>query len=236
MRILGNIHKLCRVLLGVAFFTLHSSLFTSCTQDNYDKGEGEYSLMRADFVEAHVGNDQRVDYVVTDDGDSLAAEPHFTTKAIETADTTYRAILYYNKVKGSAGLPVVEAKGMSIVPTLVPALPELLGSLKTDPVKFESIWIGANRRYINASIILMTGTDNTEEYQYQSIAIINDQLITHVDGKRTLCCRLFHDQSGVPEYYSIQRYFSIPIQSLHADTLQLTINTYDGVVVKRISL
>ena len=55
------------------FYLVALLLLVSCTQDNYDKGEGEYSLMRADFVEAHVGSDKRVDYVVTDDGDSWAA-------------------------------------------------------------------------------------------------------------------------------------------------------------------
>ena len=239
MRILSNKYKLCSMLLGTAFFTLHSSLFTSCTQDNYDKGEGEYSLMRADFVEAHVDSDKRVDYVVTDDGDSLAAEPHFTTKAIETADTTYRAILYYNKVKGSAGIPVVEAKGMSLVPTLIPQILDMQGNhnspFKADPVKFESIWLAANHRYVNASIILMTGQPDEDDL-YQTIALVQDTVIAFPDGKRTACCRLYHDQGGVPEYYSLQRYLSIPIQSIHADTLQLTINTYDGVVVKRISL
>ena len=39
------------------FLLLLALLFTSsCTQDAYDKGEGEYSLMRGDFAEAMVMN------------------------------------------------------------------------------------------------------------------------------------------------------------------------------------
>ena len=72
MRIFSNKYRWCRVLLCAAFFTLHSSLFTSCEQDNYDKGEGEYSLMRADFVEAHVGSEAEI-FGEHNDLDALAA-------------------------------------------------------------------------------------------------------------------------------------------------------------------
>ena len=224
-----NRHSLLTTLL------LSLLLFSSCEQDNYDKGEGEYSLMRADFVQAHVGGDKRVDYIVTDDGDSLATDPKFTSKAIETADTIYRAILYYNKVKGTTGNYVAEAKGMSIVPTLFPSsLTHHPSPMKTDPVKFESLWVGANRRYVNLSIYLMTNQLDNDDAK-QVVAIVKDKLVEHADGKRTLNCRLYHDQNGVPEYYSQQCYISIPANVVKADSLRLTINTYQGEIIKTIS-
>ena len=231
MRIFSNKYRWCRLLLCAAFFTLHSSLFTSCEQDNYDKGEGEYSLMRADFVEAHVGSDKKVDYIVTDDGDSLAAEPRFTIKAIETADTTYRAVLYYNKVKNSLGKTVAEAKGMSLVPTLFAH--RATGDVKTDAVKFESIWLSANKRYLNTSIILMTGQPDEEDV-HQTLAIIQDTIMQQADGRLTAHYRLYHDQGGVPEYYSLQRFFSIPVRSIKADSVRLEMQTYDGVIVRTV--
>jgi len=217
------------------FAVLSFYLFVSCETDNYDKGEGEYSLMRADFVQAHVGSDKRVDYVVTDDGDSLAAEPRFTIKSIETADTVYRAILYYNKVKNGGGKLVVEARSMSLVPTLSPLSPDILSPVKTDPLKFESLWLSGNGRYLNASIILMTGKTD-EENLLQSIALVRDSLLEHADGTKTLQCRLYHDQNGVPEYYSVQRYFSVPIKSVGADSIQLAIQTYTGLISKTIAV
>ncbi|MBP3767109.1 MAG: NigD-like N-terminal domain-containing protein [Prevotella sp.] len=210
-------------------------LLFSCEADNYEKGEGEYSLMRADFVQAHVGSDKRVDYIVTDDGDSLTTEPRFTTKAIGTADTIYRAILYYNKVKNEAGKTVAEAKGMSLVPTLLLALPEMLDPMKQDPVKFESLWTGSNGRYLNGSIVLMTGKDG-EEDRYQAIAMVQDSVEQHDDGTRTLCCRLYHDQCDVPQYYSTQRYFSIPLTHVQADSMRIEIQTYSGKVVKTLAI
>ena len=214
-------------------------LFASCKQDNYDKGDGDYSLMRADFIEAHIGSDKRVDYIVTDDGDSLAAEPHFTTKSITVADTTYRAILYYNKVKGTSGKTVAEARAMSVVPTLFPQTPNTQSptadEIKTDPVKFESIWLGGNRRYVNFSIILMTGSTEDDDLKH-AIGLIDEGIVEYLDGKRTIRCRLYHDQNGIPEYYSQQHYISIPTKSMDADSLCLTINTYKGEIVKCIPL
>lgn len=215
------------------FYLVALLLLVSCTQDNYDKGEGEYSLMRADFVEAHVGSDKRVDYVVTDDGDSLAAEPRFTTKSIETADTTYRAILYYNKVKNSAGKMVAEAKSMSLVPTLnAQSSPS---DLKKDPVKFESLWTARNLRYVNVSIILMTGKPDEEDIR-QTLGLVCDTVIQHEDGRQTVCYSLTHDQGGVPEYYSQQCYLSIPVTSILADSLRLTLQTYEGEISRTLPL
>ena len=235
MRILCNEYKRCSVLLGAVFFSLHSALYISCTQDNNDKGEGEYSLMRADFVEAHVGSDKRVDYAVTDDGDSLAAEPHFTIKAIETADTIYLAALYYNKVKNDAGKWVADARSMSLVPTLFPIPVEEIDEMKTHPVKFESLWLAANGRYLNVSIILMTGQPDSDD-MHQTVALVQDSVVNRPDGRLTACCRLYHDQGGVPEYYSLQRFLSIPARSILADSLQLEMQTYEGIVVRTIAL
>ena len=209
----------------------------SCTQDNYDKGEGKHSQMMADFVEAGVGNDKRINYVVTDEGDSLIAYPRFTAKSIETADTVYRAILYYNRVKNDKGQDAVEAIGLSLVPTLIPQRSTNTQpiALQTDPVKFESIWLARNKRYVNVSIILKTGQPDTEDAR-QTITLVADSVQTYTDGRRTLCCKLGHDQGGVPEYYSLQRYFSIPVSRIDADTLRLSINTYEGPIVKVLPL
>lgn len=215
------------------FYLVALLLLVSCTQDNYDKGEGEYSLMRADFVEAHVGSDKRVDYVITDDGDSLAAEPRFTTKSIGTADTTYRAILYYNKVKNNAGKMIAEAKSMSLVPTL--NAQSSTSEQKKNPVKFESLWTARNLRYVNVGIILMTGKPDEEDI-HQTLGLVCDTVIQHEDGRQTACYSLIHDQGGVPEYYSQQCYLSIPVISILADSLRLTLQTYEGEISRTLSL
>jgi hypothetical protein len=59
--------------------------------------------MRGDFAEMHIDSDKKANAITTDDGDLLPLKELFSSQWISTADTTYRCILYYNKVKGTDG-------------------------------------------------------------------------------------------------------------------------------------
>ena len=50
------------------------------------------------------------------------------------------------------------------------------------------------------------------------------------DSTRAVRLLLYHDQGGVPEYYSQRAFFSIPVKVLVTDTIHLLINTYSGQV------
>ncbi len=76
--------KFVRLLSAVSLF----AFATSCEQELYDKGDSEYSLMRADFVEAFVDNDKQVGYVVTDDDERLQLTAPYTAQWIQRPDTT----------------------------------------------------------------------------------------------------------------------------------------------------
>lgn len=204
-------------------------LLAACTQDAYEKGEGEYSLLRADFVDMHAGSDKYVDYVVTDDGDSLAAEPPFTISWIQTADSTYRALLYYNKREGKAEV-------VSIGQVLVPAIKNagtVKGGVVTDPVYVESVWRARTGRYLNLRLRVLTGQVEEEKKAGQVFGCADDTLVSHPDGHSALYLRLYHSQNGEPEYYSRYVFLSVPIGGVKADTIVMRINTYDGVVEKR---
>ena len=73
-------------------------LCLSCEADSYEKGEGKYSLMQADMADITIDSRQQAVSFVTDDDDSYQLVNPFTAKWIQTADTTYRTIIYYNKV------------------------------------------------------------------------------------------------------------------------------------------
>ena len=46
---------------------------------------------------------------------------------------------------------------------------------------------------------------------------------------------LFHDQNGVPEYYSSQLWVSLRLSDMEkADTVVLHVNTYDGMKERRL--
>ncbi|MBR1410477.1 MAG: NigD-like N-terminal domain-containing protein [Prevotella sp.] len=201
-------------------------LMCGCTQDAYDKGEGKYSLMRGDFAEAVVDGSKNATKIITDDGDELMLSTPYTAKWISKADTTYRCMLYYNKVDNKAE---VISMGQVPCPSVVP-LSEFNKALTTDPVKFESSWISKTGRYLNLSLLVKTGvTDDTEAAQ--SLAIVSDTLITHPDSKQIRHLVLHHDQAGVPQYYSTQVYLSIPVARIDADSVRISINSYDGEVV-----
>ncbi|MBR0180826.1 MAG: hypothetical protein IJQ04_04080 [Prevotella sp.] len=221
-----------RITLSL-FFTLHSSLLTlSCTQDAYDKGEGKYSLMRADFVEANSNAQKEIDRITTDDGDILSASKPFKVKFVNTPDSVYRCVLYYNKVKDEKSQDVFEpiSIGQVACPKIV-TLAELDKEMKTDPVKFESAWMSKSGKYINMSLYLMTGTSDDEEAKH-TLRIVQDTIVTNPDATRTSFLRIYHDQGGVPEYYSTQVYLSIITPEISADSVRIIIPTYKGNVEK----
>ena len=61
------------IVIIISYFSFLIS-HSSCTQDAYDKGEGKYSLMRADFVEAHANAEKKIDQIITDEGEQLLAK------------------------------------------------------------------------------------------------------------------------------------------------------------------
>ncbi len=231
-----SVHKLMVKYLLI-LFTIHYSLFiASCTQDAYDKGEGEYSLLRADFVEAHTNGQKQVDYVITDDGELLSVSEPFTAKWLTKADTLYRCALYYNKVKEDNGKYAADVVSAGQVPCpLVTPLSKLETSMRTDPVKFESAWMSKSGKYINLSLYLMTGS-TTDKDAIQHLAIVQDTVMENPDHTRTAYLRLYHDQGGIPEYYSTQVYTSILTKEIDADSVRISINTYKSPVVKMFSL
>ena len=192
-----------------------------CTVDAYDKGEGVLSLMTAEMADAYTGSDGYVSEALTDNGERLHFDPPFRTNWMTKSDTTYRTVLYYN---------IGDNKPISAGRVLM-AVPRRAKELKTDPVRFESLWMARTGQYLNAGIYLMTGaTPGDSARQVLGAAI--DTLMENADHSHTLYVVLYHDQAGVPEYYSQRTFVSIPIDSIQADSLTLRINTYSGEVIR----
>jgi hypothetical protein len=230
--------KRLRLIVIISFISYFSFLISSCTQDSYEKGEGEYSLLRADFVEAYSNAQKQIEAITTDDGDYYSLTKTFTASWVTKADSTYRCILYYNKETGDRGQESVEPVSVGQVPcpNIIP-LSELEQKkpMKTDPVKFESAWMSRTGKYLNLSIFLMTGTVD-DKGTSQTLHIIQDSVTTNPDDTRTSYLRLFHDQGGVPEYYSSHFYISIPTKSIDADSVRISINTYKDVITRQFAI
>ena len=159
----------------------------------------------------------------TDDGDNYALTAPATAQWIQTADTTYRAIIYYNKVeKGKA-----ESVGLSSVPTMVPVEQWRYKELPQDPVGFESAWLAANKKYINLGLLFKSGyVDDT--MGRHSISIAQDTVLVNADLTRTAYYRFLHGQKDTPEHFSNRHYVSILLPQERPDTIHLSINTYSG--------
>lgn len=206
-------------------------LLVSCESDSYDKGEGELSLATAEFVEAHANGNKQMDYVITDNDERLTVSPQPSVKWMTTPDSLYRALLYYNNV----GEGIIEPLSITQVPTLSIYPDWMIQDIKTDPVTFESIWQSANGKYLNMAFYLKIG-EVGKDAELHTISIIQDTIIQNADGTATSFMCLYHDQGDMPEHYSSKCYISIPRDSIKADSVCMGINTYKGVLYKKVAL
>ena len=210
----------------LSLFTLLCSLL-SCTQDLYEKGDSEYSYMRADFGEAMVNGDKQVSRVVTDDDDVLTLTTPYTASWIQRPDTTYRAVMYYNKVGNGA-----EPLSISHVTTLTPHRDSLaVRKWNPDPVGLETAWVGRNHRYLNIGLVLKMGATDKEATP-QSVGMLHGGVTINADSTRTADLLFYHQQGDVPEYYSQRAYLSVPLSGVVADSVRLNVVTYDGRFVR----
>ena len=209
------------------------ALISACTTDSYDVGDDDLSYLRADFAEVYTDSKGMIVSAMTDDGDSLVfdkpAERDWATKK----DSIYRALVYYNKVKGR-----VEPSSLSPVPVLgISRRSSVKKPIADDPLKLESAWRSANGRYLNLGLILKTGYVDDDKLK-QSIGLVCDSIFERDDGSHEMQLQLYHNQNNVPEYYSASLYVSISLARLASvlrkgDDILLTVNTYDGVQTRR---
>ncbi|MCR4917245.1 MAG: hypothetical protein K6A96_15980 [Prevotella sp.] len=213
----------------LAFLTLLAflPLLAACTIDAYEKGEGEYSLLTAELVEAYVDNDKHVSHVVTDQGEHLILTSPLTAQWIETPDTMYRALLYYDQVEEGKAEP----RSFGWVGVLTPR-DSIKGGMKSDPLYTESMWVAKNHKYLNLRLRLLTGSTDDEKARH-SIGLMKDASSSTPGHARMV---LYHDQGGMPEYYSMVTYASIPLDSIKADTLTIVVKTYNGEVNRTFKL
>lgn len=213
----------------VAFVIL--AAFAACQSDSYETGQGPNSLIQADFVEAHTSALGLVDRVETDEGHGFSLAQPQEMKWATTPDSLYRALFYYEKTNDS----VAKTVSISQVPTLHPKQLKPEETLYTDPVKFESLWLSANGKYLNLGLYLKNGVAQSDSLHH-TMGMVRKSETTDAVGKRTVCLCLYHNQGGVPEYYSSRYYVSVPCKEIDADSVVVTINTYNGAVERRLSL
>jgi len=219
----------------IAWMAAAMLLTTACKQELYERGDAATSYLRADFVEAYVNGDKRVDYVITDDGDSVALKTPYQGTWIERSDTVYRALMYYNY--GGTTAEAAETKSMSRVPVLS-VKRDAVGTSKwkTDPVGLETIWLSRTKKYLNLGLLLKTGEADVEKPQPHTLSVVNRGVRVNKDSTCTAFIALSHWQGDMPEYYTQRTYLSVAVDGLEVDSLHITLNTYNGEVTRAFRL
>lgn len=205
----------------------------SCTTEQYDSGDGKWSYLRSDFAEVCTDAQSRMSSFTTDEQLSLQVEGTPKVSWMTTPDSTYRALVYY-AVPGSPA-PV---KVFTVNNVLCPKIKRLqtLAPLKTDPVSFVALWLSANRKYVNITFDVKTGSSGSDA-DGQSIGAVLTDMTRNADGTLTAHITFCHDQGNVPQYYSSRQYASLAVAQMQdADSASIVINSYKGKVVKTISL
>jgi len=217
--------KILYLILFCTFFLV------ACETESYDTGQGKYSLMQADFVELSVDAQKQATGFTTDEGAQYTLTTPATASWIKRPDTTYRAIIYYNKV----GEKAAEKISMGAMGVLTPVEHWRFETQPQDPLGVESIWLTKNGKYINMGILIKNGRIDDEE-GIHTIAMSCDTILVNADSSRTAYYRLLHDQGDAPEYYTNRRYVSILLPTDRPDSVNLSIKTYNGVLKKVLSL
>lgn len=206
---------------------------SSCETDSYEKGEGRYSTLLADFACLTVDGEKRGVSFITDDGDSYLLSNPTTASWIQTADTVYRTYLYYNKEDNGKA----KVTSIGILPTLIARNAKDFKRQPQDPLGLESSWLTRDGKYINMGLLLKNGRNDNGEEGIHALALVLDEVRQNDDQTKTACYRLLHEQGETPEYYTNRRYVCIQLPTEERpDSVCLTVKTYDGIVVKKFKL
>lgn len=235
-----------------------AALLASCTTEQYDSGDGKWSYLRSDFAEVCTDAQSRMSSFTTDEQLSLQVEGTPKVSWMTTPDSTYRALVYYaapgsssasgpsSSSSSSASFTERSAQDIASAPVkvftvnnvLCPKIKRLqtLAPLKTDPVSFVALWLSANRKYVNITFDVKTGSSGSDA-DGQSIGAVLTDMTRNADGTLTAHITFCHDQGNVPQYYSSRQYASLAVAQMQdADSASIVINSYKGKVVKTISL
>lgn len=210
-----------------------AALLASCTTEQYDSGDGKWSYLRSDFAEVCTDAQSRMSSFTTDEQLSLQVEGTPKVSWMTTPDSTYRALVYY----AAPGSPV-PVKVFTVNNVLCPKIKRLQTSAlpKTDPVSFVALWLSANRKYVNITFDVKTGSSGSDA-DGQSIGAVLTDMTRNADGTLTAHITFCHDQGNVPQYYSSRQYASLAVAQMQdADSASIVINSYKGKIVKTISL
>ncbi len=219
-------------LLSIILLTTTIVFVLSCSREPYESGDGILSYLHADYADITISAANVTD-ILTDDNIHLATARQLTVSQDMPQDTTLRRLIYYTTHEKSSPIEILQLTPVTVVTTYTP---EDLSTNRQDPLKLTAAWLSRNHRYLNLQLGLMVGNDTDGKSQH-ILQFACDSI--HTEDKGAIFLSLYHDQAGIPEYYTEDIHISLPLSQLvptalqlqntpPADTISLTINTYSG--------
>lgn len=205
-------------------------LCMSCTLTDDDGDDYEYTGLVAEMCDVHTSEARQLVAATTDTDTRLSfAEPLNVSWAKEQ-DTDYRALLYYNKENnGNTVRPIRAQQALILTPKTMEDAKDWYDN--RDPVSLATAWFAKNGKYLNLCIDFKSGSADSEDAR-QTVGIVCEKVTTSATGNR-YHYRLCHAQNGVPTYYTVSQYASIPTEEIQSgDVITLDIQTWDGVLTK----
>lgn len=202
----------------------------SCNHDAYETGDGGLSYLLADYADITIAGG-KVTGIITDDNARLPLPQNLAASEQLPPDTMLRRLIHYTMTDKSTAVDIVKLTDVSV---LLPHGKDEIAEMKTDPVRLTAVWMAQNKRYINLNLGLMVGNSD-DKSQTQLLQVVRDSI--HTQGRGAVYLTLYHDQAGMPEYYTQEVHISFPLDKLadtamQPDTISITINTYQGIVTK----
>lgn len=219
--------KLPMHIIKIATIAIISALATSsCSKDE----ESEYAMMTAELCMLQSSTAKSAMKAETDNGVALSFSEPLTVSWATTPDSTYRALLYYNKVENSTQVKPLSAYAVSVLRLRTPEQAKKWSN-EHDPIDIASAWRSKNQKWLNFNITIKTGSQETDEKSKHTLGVVCDSIITRENG-RLIYCSMCHGQNGIPTYYSSTAYASIPIET-PTDTFVVNVTTWKGTETKR---
>ncbi len=212
--------KIFRNKLKLFFLIATVALFIACSDDD---DYFDLTTLRSDFGMLHF-NSQHQAVSFTNDSDETFQFTSYFQDSYYTADSTYRALVYYYPASTS---PYYELYAFILVYVTEPVSKSTVGEMVTDPVSWENVWFSENSSYLNFTFGVKYDSSDTSQILY----FVKD--IDEDNGRTRLT--LYHDQNGVAEYYTSDLYVSIPLKGNFesGESIEIVVNDYDNDIMTR---
>lgn len=210
----------------LSIITILMAMIASCSDDD----SSGISRLTAEMCDIHTSQRAVADYAVTDNDQRLAFTRPLNVSWATTPDSIYRAMLYYDNTDNGGSVTPLYAESVLF---LNPRTPQEAKDWKdnNDPLEVATAWYAQNKKYLNIRLDIKSGTPD-DQHQRHALGLVCDTVYTSPGGKR-FSYRICHSQNGIPEYYTISAYASIPTASMaEGDTISLVYESHSGTVCR----